>query len=1036
MGWNQIEMPPVPRATARRGPFMLPKAVAVLIGMFAMAAAAQAASVLTVDPVNGLDNGVSPFATVQAAVAASVDGDEIDVLPGVYSLAGTLELNREITLRGPNAAAPPTGGGARGPEAVLSGSGADYLLRVRADQVTIEGFTLTGAVEAAIQVSGEDAVQETVVRNNIFDGNRNAFITTVGAPGDPNLIRDLEFSWNLVTNHSGRAFSHHDGVNGEDFVVEGNEITTSLAGIHLRNIDGARVEGNQVSLGNTLQPGVLLDGTVNSVLLTQNQFSQSGVGIVFWDGVDLQGEVTIEENQFANADGHGLRVRGSAAAPPDLSKVVMGKNHFAGNGLAGVRNDTPVKLDATGNYWGDPTGPAVLGDAVIGNVNFNPWYADAAMTKLRHGILQNVTIPHGETVEHDNLYVVPGTTVTVAGTLAAPGELILPPGSVLEVVNGNLELGGGSQLSGSFTFFNSLGSVWFNGDTTLTGGADGLILITDAHVADGTTVTVDGNLVIDGSTVDSDGTFTLEVTETGSFTMARTVFANGLLEIRSGDAAVYDNQFENSTVAVTASADGVRVFHNLVDDLAGWLTDGGVNTVTSVDGWGNVETFAETQNRMPLGFDGTLLPPGRTLDPDGNVFIQPGDDLYATVNVEALAQKITAVEVLLGYATGFFTFGNLALDPAWNVLIAADQEAATAIGKLDAAVGLTFSHPGEEGTDADQLIADVKLEAGPDEGQTRVFHRVKLSDDTFGGETRLTTGSPTFSWLTPFTVNTGFITIDGTPPLIADVNDYSSVTQFGDDMTDPSAVVIQGTLVITAAAFDELAGIEDVSAVVTLEGPALYSASQTGTAAGPVINGDGYTEYAFEYEVAAATENGIYDVVFTVTDRSGNQTSTSLGQILINKFQVEAAVQLQGLVPGPITREVTFVFTDMAETVLETRVKSVEFTSGVGTVLLTDVDTAGYRVSAKANWNLRRRLDLGFDSEGQALVEFTGANQLPGGDLNGSNVIGTADYGILLFYFNQTGGAALQADITGSGNVGTADFGILRNNFNTVGDSP
>ena len=28
----------------------------------------------------------------------------------------------------------------------------------------------------------------------------------------------------------------------------------------------------------------------------------------------------------------------------------------------------------------------------------------------------------------------PGTTLTVAGTLAAPGELILPPGSVLELV--------------------------------------------------------------------------------------------------------------------------------------------------------------------------------------------------------------------------------------------------------------------------------------------------------------------------------------------------------------------------------------------------------------------------------------------------------------------------------------------------------------------------------------------------------------------------------------------------------------------------
>jgi len=1004
-----------------------------LIGIPFMAAFLHAETVLTVDPVNGLDDGVSPFATVQAAVAASADGDVIEILSGVYSFPGTLELDREITLRGPNAGATPAGGGARGPEAVLNG--ADYLLRVRADHVTIEGLTLSGAAEAAIWVSGEDAIQGTLVRRNIFDDNRTAFLSTLGAPGAPNLIRDLEFSSNMVANHSGPAFSFYDGVNGEEFVLEGNEIATSLAGVHLKNIDGARVEANQISLANSLQAGVLLDGTVSSVRLTRNHFSQSGQGIVFWDGVDLQGEVTIAENHFANADGYGLRVGGTLENPLGLEEIVIVKNMFSGNGLAGVRNDTLGELDVAGNYWGDPTGPAVLGDAVIGNVNFNPWYADEAMTKFRRGILQDLTIPDGETVQHENLYVVPGTTVTVEGTLVVFGELVLPPGSVLQVLSGDLELGGGSQLSGSFTFFNSLGSVRFNGDTTISGGIDGLILITDAQVADGTTITVNGNLVIDGSKLDSDGTFTLEVNETGNFTMARTVFANGLLKIHSGDASVYDNQFENSSVVITASADGARVFHNVVDDLSGWLTDGGSNTMTLVDGWGNLADLAETQNRLPLGFDGTLLPPGRTLDSGGNVFIQPGDDLNATVNVEALSHKITAVEVLLGYATGFFTFGNLALAPTWDLLIVGNQEAATAIGKLDAAIGLSFSFPDGGGTDMDHLIAEVKMEAGTNEGRTRFFHRVKLPDTTFGGETRLTTGAPTFSWLTPFTANTGVITIDGTPPLIADVNDYSSVTQFGDDMTDSSAVVIQGTLLIAAAAFDPLAGIEDASAMVTLVGPDLYTATQTARGPGPVLNGNSHTEYAYEYEVTAATQNGVYDVIFSVADRSGNQTSVSLGQILINKFQVEAAVQLQGLVPGPITREVTFVFTDSAETVLDTRLKSVQFTGGVGTVLFTDVDNATFRVSAKTDWNLRRRLDIGFDSEGQALAEFTGAHQLLGGDLNGSNDVRTTDFGILRFYFNQTGGAALQADITGSGNVGTADFGILRDNSNTVGDN-
>ena len=45
----------------------------------------------------------------------------------------------------------------------------------------------------------------------------------------------------------------------------------------------------------------------------------------------------------------------------------------------------------------------------------------------------------------------------------------------------------------------------FDDDVSITGSAEGLILISDVHVADGATVTVDGTLVIDGCVIDSTG---------------------------------------------------------------------------------------------------------------------------------------------------------------------------------------------------------------------------------------------------------------------------------------------------------------------------------------------------------------------------------------------------------------------------------------------------------------------------------------------------------------------------------------------------
>lgn len=605
-----------------------------------------------------------------------------------------------------------------------------------------------------------------------------------------------------------------------------------------------------------------------------------------------------------------------------------------------------------------------------------------------------------------------------------------------QITEGDLVLPHGTVITEDFTFFNSAGAVQVEGNVTVAAGVSGLILVSPIHLADGATVTVEGDLVIDGGSVSSAGSFSIVIAEGASFALVRSTVAGGTITTDSGAVVIRDNVLEGAQVSVTSAATGAVITHNLTDG-AGWLTDNGIDTVTVVDGWGNVSSTDATANRLLLGFDADLLLAGRTVDGSGNLFIQPGDPVYATVNLAGLTAKISGIEILLGYNTGLMDAVSVGLSDDWDVEIVSFNGTNGAIGKLDAALGLSFDFSDPAGTDADQTFADVELAALTTEGQTVFFHRVKRAEDTFGGETRLTTGGPNPAYLTPFTVNSAMITIDGTPPVVDSAG--ATVEQGGVDMTLEGNLTVAGVLTVTVAAHDGLAGLAEGTAAVTLTDPddstVIGAGVLTGTDAVDV-GGVTFTEFAFDVTLTTEMPNGVFHVAFAIADRSGNLAQEVLGAIEINRNAVEATVQLEGLVAGPVTRDVTFTFTAADGSVLETRTETLTFASGQASVTLTAAPADAARLSAKTAWNLRRRVDLDFDAQGQATAGFTGDTRLLGGDLTGSNTVGTMDFAILRNFFNRNDPEALVADITGSGSVGTIDFAVLRTNFNLAGDPP
>ena len=156
--------------------------------------------------------------------------------------------------------------------------------------------------------------------------------------------------------------------------------------------------------------------------------------------------------------------------------------------------------------------------------------------------------------------------------------------------------------------------------------------------------------------------------------------------------------------------------------------------------------------------------------------------------------------------------------------------------------------------------------------------------------------------------------------------------------------------------------------------------------------------------------------------------------------QVSGQVELEGY-GGPAlngigTRLLTFKATDGTGTVLHQWDLVLNFARGTGSAsaasfILTNVPITATHLSAKSAWNLRKRQAFTF-SDGSVLVDFTGTNRLPGGDIDNSNHIDLGDFNQLAAFWYTSDAAS---DINGSGLVDIEDYFLLARRWYQQGDT-
>lgn len=323
----------------------------------------------------------SELSPLQARIDAARPGDRIDVLAGTYT--GDLFIHTSIQLVGHG-------------RPRLVGSGLGSVIRVRADDVLIEGFDIDGRLggslardSSGIHVAARRVtIRECRIVRSLFGvylrEADDAVVEGCDITGIEGRSSGEQGSgihvWNTqrFTLRQNRVRYSRDGFyiqSANHGTVIGNEVSDVRYGLHYMNSDDNRFEDN------TFQRGAAGAALMYSRRLTfsRNRFIQNrgfaSVGLLLKDCEDVVAEdnlVADNERGFF-IDGAIRHVfRRNLVASSDVALVVYDSsrdNRFEGNTFIG--NLAPLRLVGRrtdtifdGNYWSEFREPDLDGDGI------------------------------------------------------------------------------------------------------------------------------------------------------------------------------------------------------------------------------------------------------------------------------------------------------------------------------------------------------------------------------------------------------------------------------------------------------------------------------------------------------------------------------------------------------------------------------------------------------------------------------------------------------------------------------------------------
>ena len=251
-----------------------------------------------------------------------------------------------------------------------------------ADRLRVEGNEVSDCQIGIWASDLDDAVGWRFLDNNIHD------CVAVGVHADTlGGVSDCVFDGNVIEN------------NGDGLVVDvglaGPVVDVNGLAIRNNRIEGNGVGGGLVGVGINAITQV---GLSQGIDIRGNEFIDNEIGLDLDSGVP--GEISnasVQYNLFDRNDTGILLV---------LPGHEIHHNDFTGHGLfavdasgIGIFMPLGVKVDATNNWWGDPSGPlhtanpGGIGDPVTDHVLYDPWGAASQLASTIS--LSSPTFPAG-----------------------------------------------------------------------------------------------------------------------------------------------------------------------------------------------------------------------------------------------------------------------------------------------------------------------------------------------------------------------------------------------------------------------------------------------------------------------------------------------------------------------------------------------------------------------------------------------------------------------------------------------------------------
>jgi len=380
----------VRRAALNKGIFLFALvAVGVLMLVLAGCEVGEG-TILTVD-----DSGGAEYTRIQDAVDDAGEGDRIMVSPGTYYETITIETTLELVGSSPE-------------DTIINGSREGDVVTVNATDVLITGFNITGSGtksgDAAIQVKAQGCEIEGILATGNADGvimgsYKNGRLTNSTITNNTKIAVTVGngYVFNNTLTHNKRGISTGGGsvidrnncsycqVQGIGVGGSGNRITRNICnyvedtGIGLWDASGNTFLNNEVSYGSNV--GIIVYGYSEG-----NRFENCTVNYNKYYGMKFGDS---KYNKIKNCTFRG-NDRGLQFLSYSNSNKIHSCNIFesATMGLHAVSDKD--KNNATGNWWGDPSGPYHSsanpdgkGDNVSSHITFDPWLEEMVVQKAK-----------------------------------------------------------------------------------------------------------------------------------------------------------------------------------------------------------------------------------------------------------------------------------------------------------------------------------------------------------------------------------------------------------------------------------------------------------------------------------------------------------------------------------------------------------------------------------------------------------------------------------------------------------------------------